>query len=92
MMVYNDASVVVGQILGHNMAKEDHTVAYLSGAQTAAQRFRNVIFIKAPRVQNNKADRLAKLASSTETPKGVHVEYLERKSIDEPEEIQIAMV
>ena len=61
----NDSSVVVGQILGHNMAKEYHMAAYLTKAKTEAQKFRNVIFIKVPRAQNNKADRLAKLASST---------------------------
>lgn len=83
MVVYNDSSVVMGQILGHNTTKEDHLVGYLCKTQIAAQRFRNIIFINVPRAQNSKADCLAKLASSTETPKGVHIEYLERKSIEE---------
>ena len=32
MVIYNDSAVVVGQIIGHNMAKEDHMVAYLAKA------------------------------------------------------------
>ena len=92
MVVYNDSSVVVGQILGHNMVKEDHMVAYLTKAKTTAQKFRNVILIQVPGAQNNKVDCLAKLASSKEMPKGVHIEYLERKSIEEPEEVEIALM
>ena len=64
MVVYNDYTVVIGQILGHNMAKEDHMAAYLVRTQAAARRFTNLVFIKVLRAQNNKADRLAKLASS----------------------------
>ena len=64
MVVYNDSAVVVGQILGHNIAKGDHMVAYLAKAQATARRFTHVVFIKVPLIQNNKADRLAKLASS----------------------------
>ena len=30
IVVYNDSSVVLGQILGHNMAKEDHMATYLA--------------------------------------------------------------
>lgn len=90
MVVYNDSSVVVGQIIGHNMAKKDHIAAYLAKAQIVTQKFRNVVFIKGPRAQNNKADRLAKLAPNIKTPKGVHIEYLEKKSIEEPEEVKIA--
>lgn len=47
MVVYNDSSVVVGQILGQNATKEDHMAAYLVKAQAAAQGFR---------AQNSKAD------------------------------------
>ena len=32
MVVYNDFAVIVGQILGQNMAKEDHMAAYLAKA------------------------------------------------------------
>ena len=32
MVVYNDFAVVIGQILGYNMAKEDHMAAYLAKA------------------------------------------------------------
>ena len=59
MVVYNDSLVVVRLILGNNMAIKDHMVAYLTRAQAATQRFINVIFIKVPRTQNNKADRLS---------------------------------
>ena len=92
MVVYNDSAVVVGQILGHNMAKEDHMAAYLAKTRAAARRFKNLVFIKVPRAQNNKADRLAKLASSSEAPSGVHMEYLERKAIEELEEVDNAPV
>ena len=67
IMMYNDSSVFVGQIKGHNMAKEDHMAAYLARALTVVQKLKNVVFIKVPRAQNNKVDRLAKLASSKET-------------------------
>ena len=76
MVIYNDSAVVIGQILGHNMAKEDHMAAYHAKAQVASRRFRNVVFIKVPQAQNNKVDRLAKLASSSKIPSGVHMEYL----------------
>src|ERR1700733_3701420 len=92
IVVYNDSAVVVGQILGHNMAKEDHMAAYLARAQTAVQKLTKVVFIRAPRAQNNRADRLAKLASSTEVPSGVHIEYLESKAIKEPEEMDTGPV
>ena len=74
------------------MVKEYHMAAYLAKAQVAAWRFKNVVFIKVPWAQNNKADLLAKLASLTEVPIGVHMEYLERKAIEEPEEINAAPV
>ena len=74
------------------MAKEDHMAAYLTRTQAAARRFMNLVFNKVPRAQNNKAGRLAKLATSSEVPNGVNIEYLERKAIDEPEEIYIAPV
>ena len=92
MVIYNDSAVVVGQILGHNMTKEDHMAAYFAKTQAAAQRFKNLVFIKVPRAQNNKADRLAKLASSSEVPSGIHMEYIERKTIEELEEVDIAPV
>ena len=76
IVVYNDSAVVIGQILGHNMAKEDHMAAYLAITQAATQRFKNLVFIKVPPSQNSKADRLAKPASSLEVPSGVHIEYL----------------
>ena len=66
--------------------------AYLVKAQAAARRFKNLIFIRVPRAQNNKADRLVKLASSPEVPSGVHMEYLERKAIEELEEVDAAPV
>ena len=49
MVVYNDSSIVIWQILGHKMAKEDHMAAYLTKAQTIAHKFRNIIFIKVPK-------------------------------------------
>ena len=67
-------------------------VAYLAKAQAAARRFTNMVFIKDPRAQNNKADRLAKLASLSKVPSGVHIEYLETKAIEELEEVGAAPV
>ena len=74
------------------MAKEDHMAAHLTKAQALAWRFKNMVFIKVPRAQNNKAYRLTKLASSSKVPSGVHMEYLERKAIEEPEEIDAVPV
>ena len=74
------------------MAKEDHMAAHLAKAQITTYKLKNVVFIKAPRTHNNKTDCLAKLASAKETPKGVHIEYLERKSIDKSEEREIAKI
>ena len=49
MMLYNDSSAFVGQIQGHNMAKEDYMAAYLARALIAVQKLKNVVFIKVPR-------------------------------------------
>lgn len=51
-----------------------------------------MVFIKVPKAQNSKAERLAKLASSSEIASGVYVKYLERKMIEEPEEAEIAPI
>lgn len=92
MVIYNDLLVVVGQILGQNAVKEDHMVAYLVKTQATTSGFRNIVFIKVPRAQNTKVDRLAKLASSSEVPNGVHIEYLEIKTIEVPYEVEVAPV
>lgn len=52
-------------ILGYNMAKEDHMDAYFVKITTSAQKIKNIIFIKVPRTQNNMTYRLAKLAFYT---------------------------
>jgi len=39
MVVYNDSTVVVGQILGYNMAKEDRIAAFLVKTQVGALKF-----------------------------------------------------
>lgn len=92
IIVYNDSEVVIGQLLGHSTAREDRLIAYLGKAQASAQRFKRAVFLKVPRAQNNRADRLAKLATQPEVPHGVHIEYLEHKAIEETVELVAAPV
>ena len=42
VVVYNDSSVVVGQILGSSATKEDHLAAYLSKVQSKIKIFKKL--------------------------------------------------
>ena len=54
MVIYNDSSVVIGQILGFSAAKEDHLAAYLFKVHGRIKQFNNSIFIKVHRLRTTR--------------------------------------
>lgn len=42
IVVYNDSSVIVGQILGFSSVKEEHLAAYLLQVQGITKKFKNI--------------------------------------------------
>ncbi|XP_024178498.1 uncharacterized protein LOC112184467 [Rosa chinensis] len=68
LSIFSDSQLVVNQVSGNFEAKEPHMSSYQALAQALVQRFTSYIFTQIPRAENDKADALAKLASTSPNP------------------------
>ncbi|XP_022871547.1 uncharacterized protein LOC111390699 [Olea europaea var. sylvestris] len=64
LILHNDSQLVVNQVNGVYMAKEDRTDNYLRVVKKELERFNTTQVKQIPRSQNNHADALARLATS----------------------------
>nr|GEV84995.1 reverse transcriptase domain-containing protein [Tanacetum cinerariifolium] len=82
-----DSKLVVNQVLGTYVAKEDTMVKYLEIVKGLVSGFTTFSISQVPRSKNKKADALSKIASTSfaHLSKQVLVEVLENKSIKEKE-------
>jgi ribonuclease HI len=62
--VRSDSQVIVGHIMGEFEAKEDKMKKYLAKVQGMQTSFQKFSIIKIPRKDNEKADHLARMAST----------------------------
>ncbi|XP_059428507.1 uncharacterized protein LOC132162267 [Corylus avellana] len=68
--VRSDSQVIVGHIRGEFEAKGTNMKLYLSKIQGMLKSFKKFCIVKIPREENEKADHLARLGSSTESEVG----------------------
>ncbi|XP_024157071.1 uncharacterized protein LOC112164937 [Rosa chinensis] len=82
LSIFSDSQLVVNQVSGNFEAKEPHMSSYQALARVLVQRFTSYIFTQIPRAENDKADALAKLASTSPSPTygATKVEILEKPS------------
>ncbi|GKA75730.1 reverse transcriptase domain-containing protein [Tanacetum coccineum] len=80
-----DSKLVVNQVLGTYVAKEENLVKYLEKAKSLISGFANFSISQVPRSKNKKVDALSKIASTSfaHLSKQVLVEVLKEKSIQE---------
>ncbi|GKA32310.1 reverse transcriptase domain-containing protein [Tanacetum coccineum] len=80
-----DSKLVMNQVLGTYVAKEENMVKYLDKVKSLISGFANFSISQVPRSQNKKADALSKIASTrfAHLSKQVLVEILKEKSIQE---------
>ncbi|GJX53128.1 reverse transcriptase domain-containing protein [Tanacetum coccineum] len=82
-----DSKLVVNQVLGTYVAKEENMIKYLEKAKSLISGFTKFSISQVPRSKNKKADALSKIASTSfaHLSKQVLVEVLKEKSIQEEE-------
>ncbi|XP_024164073.1 uncharacterized protein LOC112171063 [Rosa chinensis] len=68
LSIFSDSQLVVNQVSGNFEAKEPHMSSYQALARALVQRFTSYIFTQIPRAKKDKADALAKLASTSPNP------------------------
>ncbi|XP_073121236.1 uncharacterized protein [Henckelia pumila] len=64
LTIHNDSQLIVSQVNGNYEAKEDKMLGYLTQVNEILSRLDNYDVKQIPRMENESADRLAKLASS----------------------------
>ncbi|GKE27912.1 reverse transcriptase domain-containing protein [Tanacetum coccineum] len=82
-----DSKLVVDQVLGAYVAKEQNMIKYLKKVKSLVSSFASFFISQVPRSKNKKADALSKIASTSFAHlfKQVLVEILKEKSIQEKE-------
>ncbi|GJW20114.1 reverse transcriptase domain-containing protein [Tanacetum coccineum] len=82
-----DSKLVVNQVLGTYIAKEENMIKYLKKTKGLVSGFDSFSINQVPRSKNKKADALSKIASTNfmHLSKQVLVEILKEKSIQEKE-------
>nr|GEU59130.1 reverse transcriptase domain-containing protein [Tanacetum cinerariifolium] len=82
-----DSKLVVNQVLGAYVAKEENMIKYLEKVKSLVSGFTNFSINQVPRSKNKKADALSKIASTSfpHLSKQVLVEILKEKCIQEKE-------
>ena len=89
LKAHSDSQLVVGQTRGEFEAKDPVMAKYLQKVKELIPSFRYFNILHIPRKDNTSADSLSHLATSSVGRFGrVVVEYLDRPSIDEPEEVR----
>ena len=75
--VYIDLQLIINQVLQQYEARKDNMVAYLDLVREVASKLKGLSITQIPREENTQADRLARLALSSEIDlQGTRVEYL----------------
>ena len=88
--VYSDSQLIVNQILQQYEAREDNMIAYLAQARRLVAGLKGLTIAQIPWEENFQADRLARLASSSEVDlQGIRVEYLPEPSISNPATMEV---
>ena len=88
--VHSDSQLVVNQVLQQYEAREDYMIAYLAQVREVIRQFKGFDITQVPRQENVQADRLARLASSSETElQGIKVEYLSEPSVSIPSGMEV---
>ncbi|XP_024178700.1 uncharacterized protein LOC112184690 [Rosa chinensis] len=82
LSIFCDSQLVINLVSGNFEAKEPHMSSYQALARALVQRFTSYNFTQIPRAENDKADALAKLASTSPNPtyEATKVEILEGPS------------
>nr|GEV82254.1 hypothetical protein [Tanacetum cinerariifolium] len=82
-----DSKLVINQVLGTYVTKEENMIKYLEKAKSLISGFANFSISQVPRSKNKKADALSKIASTSfvHLSKQVLVKVLKEKSIQERE-------
>ena len=89
LRAYSDSQLVVGQTKGEFEAKDPAMAKYLHKVKELTPSFQYFNILHIPRKNNTPVDSLSHLATSSVNRLGrVGIEYLDRPSIDEPEEVQ----
>ncbi|GJU56355.1 reverse transcriptase domain-containing protein [Tanacetum coccineum] len=80
-----DSKLVVNQVLGINIAKEENMIKYLEKVKSLVSGFASFSISQVPRSHNKKMDALSKIASTsfTHLSNQILVEVLQEKSIQE---------
>ncbi|XP_024164300.1 uncharacterized protein LOC112171333 [Rosa chinensis] len=68
LSIFSDSQLIVKQVSGNFEAKEPQMSSYQALARALVQRFTSYIFTQIPRAENDKADALAKLTSTSPSP------------------------
>ena len=88
ILILGDSQLVIGQINGTCVAKEEQVKKYLEKALQLVKKFKETNFVQIPREENVEADALAKEASANEPMDEFdEVQYI--LSIDLPEVLQV---
>ncbi|XP_056690478.1 uncharacterized protein [Spinacia oleracea] len=84
--VFSDSQLIVGQMTGEYVAKEDSMRMYLNKAKNMSTALAEFQIQHVPRGENTQADALARMASSAEglTPRTIMWEVLRKPSINKP--------
>ncbi|RDX96690.1 Tf2-9, partial [Mucuna pruriens] len=86
LTVKSDSKLVTGQVNGEYQAKDPKLAKYRERARAMAASFENFTFLHVPRDQNERADLLAKLASTRRgLQRSVIHENISAPTIDKPE-------
>ncbi|XP_077232437.1 uncharacterized protein LOC143869766 [Tasmannia lanceolata] len=92
LKAYIDSQLVVKQIQGSYEARDDRMRKYLAQVRTLADKFTTFEVMRVPRMENEKADILSKLAAFWYTALGnICVEFLKKSSI-ESEVVEVMQV
>ena len=77
ILILGDSQLVIGQINGTCVAKEEQVKKYLEKALQLVKKFKETNFVQIPREENVEADALAKEASANEpVDKSDEVQYI----------------
>ncbi|KAK0601168.1 hypothetical protein LWI29_021826 [Acer saccharum] len=87
--IFSDSQVVVNQVLDEYQARDESMITYLELAKELLGRFKEYRIVHVPRKENEQADALAKLASSTINiwPKSISMIRLLQLSIVRSKEV-----
>ena len=85
IIVFSDSQLIINQILGIYAAKGELMIKYHAKVMELVSEFAAIQLVRIPRMENARADALARLASATRTKlrRIIPIEVLASQSIDE---------